>query len=62
VWKRTKLAAKDDDPHRVERMARIHWVYAQLRLWATMVFADELDIHLWPKVSYTWMKARRRLS
>ena len=30
VWKRAKLVAKDDDPHRVERLAHIHFVYAQL--------------------------------
>ena len=31
VWKRAKLGAKDDDPHRVERLARIRWVYEQLK-------------------------------
>jgi putative transposase len=30
AWKRAKLVAKDDDPHRVERLAHIHFVYAQL--------------------------------
>jgi transposase len=55
VWKRAKLIAKDDDPHRVERLARIRWVYEQLRLWEALVFADELDIHLLPKVGYAWM-------
>jgi hypothetical protein len=30
VWKQAKLVAKDDDPHRVERLAHIHFVYAQL--------------------------------
>jgi transposase len=55
VWKRAKLVAKDDDPHRVERLARIRWVYEQLPLCEVMVFADELDIHLLPKVGYAWM-------
>lgn len=55
VWKRAKLVAKDDDPHRVERLARIRWSYEQLRLWEVLVFADELDIHLLPKVGYAWM-------
>ena len=55
VWTRAKLVAKDDDPHRVERLARIRFVYEQLRLWETLVFADELDIHLLPKVGYAWM-------
>jgi putative transposase len=55
VWKRTKLVAKDDDPYRVERLARIRFVYEQLRLCEALVFADELDIHLLPKVGYAWM-------
>ncbi|HXH08665.1 MAG TPA: IS630 family transposase [Alphaproteobacteria bacterium] len=55
VWKRAKLVAKDDDPHRVARLARIRCVYEQLRLWEALVFADELDIQLLPKVGYAWM-------
>jgi putative transposase len=55
VWKRAKLVAKDDDPHRVERLARIRFVYEQLQLWEALVFADELDIPLLPKVGYAWM-------
>lgn len=27
VWKRAKLVAKDDDPHRVERLARIRYIF-----------------------------------
>jgi transposase len=55
VWKRAKLVAKDNDPLRVERLAQIRLVYEQLRMWEAMVFADELDIHLLPKVGYAWM-------
>jgi len=55
VWKRAKLVAKDDDPHRIERLAHIRFVYERLRLWEVMVFADELDIHLLPKVGAAWM-------
>src|SRR5262245_42390944 len=55
VWKRAKLVAKDDDPQRVPRLARIRFVYAQLKLGEAMVFADELDIHLLPKVGCAWM-------
>jgi transposase len=55
VWKRAKLVAKDDDPQRVVRLARIRFVYEQLRLWEALVFADALDIHLLPKVGYAWM-------
>jgi transposase len=55
VWKRAKLVAKDDDPHRVERLARIRYVFEQLQPCAAMVFADELDIALLPKVGAAWM-------
>jgi putative transposase len=55
VWKRAKLVAKDDDPHRVTRLARIRFVFEQLKLGEAMVFADELDIHLLPKVGCAWM-------
>jgi putative transposase len=55
VWKRAKLVAKDDDPQRVERLARICWVFEQLKLYEAMVFADELDIHLLPKVGAAGM-------
>ena len=56
VWKRAKLAAKDDDPHRLERLARIRFQHEHLRAHEVMVFADELDIHLLPKVGAAWMR------
>jgi putative transposase len=55
VWKRTKLVAKDDDPQRVNRVARIRWVFEQLKRCEAMVCADEWDIHLLPKVGCAWM-------
>jgi transposase len=55
VWKRAKLVAKDDDPHRTERLARIRFQHDHLRAREVMVFADELDIHLLPKVGAAWM-------
>jgi len=55
VWKRAKLAAKDDDPRRVEKLARIRFVFEHLQPKAALFFADELDIHLLPKVGYQWM-------
>jgi putative transposase len=55
VWKRAKLGAKDDDPQRVLRLARIRWAFEQLKPSEAMVFADELDIHLLPKVGCAWM-------
>lgn len=54
VWKRAKLVAKDDDPQRVDRLARIRLVCEQLKRYEALVFADELDIHLLPKVGYAW--------
>jgi transposase len=55
VWKRAKLVARDDDPQRIDRLARIRYVFEQLKPWESMVFADELDIHLLPKVGCAWM-------
>ena len=55
VWKRAKLVAKDDDPHRTERLARIRFHHEHLQPHEMMVFADELDIHLLPKVGAAWM-------
>src|SRR5262245_58197349 len=54
-WKRAKVAAKDDDPQRVEKLARIRLAFEQLRAGAALFFADELDINLLPKVGYQWM-------
>jgi transposase len=54
-WKRAKLSAKDDDPERVEKLARIRYAFEQLRAGVALFFADELDIHRLPKVGYQWM-------
>ena len=50
VWKRAKLRAKDDDPQRVEKLARIRYAFAQLWAGVALFFADELDLSLLPKV------------
>lgn len=55
VWKRAKLVARDDDPDRVKKLARIRFCLENLACQAALVFADELDIHLLPKVGYQWM-------
>jgi hypothetical protein len=55
VWKRAQLVAKDDDPHRVERLARLRLAYEQWRLGAALVCADERDSHLLPEVGSAWM-------
>lgn len=54
-WKRAKVAAKDNDPQRVEKLARIRLAFEQLRAGAALFFADELDLSLLPKVGYQWM-------
>ena len=54
-WKRAKVTAKDDDPQRVEKLARIRLAVEQLRAGVALFFADELDINLLPKVGYQWM-------
>jgi transposase len=55
VWKRAQLVARDDDPQRVAKLARIRQTLGTLGKRAVVFFADELDIHLLPKVGYQWM-------
>jgi transposase len=54
-WKRAKLVAKDADPQRVEKLARIRYRFERLRAGTALFFADELDLSLLPKVGYQWM-------
>lgn len=54
-WKRAKAVAKDDDPQRVEKLARIRLAFEQLRADTALFFADELDISLLSKLGYQWM-------
>jgi hypothetical protein len=61
VWKRAKFVATDDDPHRVERLARLRWVLAQLKFGEALVLADELDLHLLPTVGGAWMPKATQL-
>ena len=55
VWRRAHLVAKDDDPQRIERLGRIRFHHDYLGQRERLVFADELDIHLLPKVGAQWM-------
>lgn len=55
AWKRAKPIARDDDPERVDRLARIRFAFEHLGTRAVMVFADELDIHLLSKIGSAWM-------
>lgn len=54
-WKRTKLAAKDNDSERAPKLARIRQLMETLQPRQALLFADELDIHLLPKSGYQWM-------
>jgi transposase/IS1 family transposase len=56
VWKRAKLATKDNDPERVAKLARIRALIENLGPRQALLFADELDIQLLPKSGYQWMK------
>lgn len=55
VWKRARHVARDDDPERVTKLARIRSVIEGLLPTDALFFADELDIHLLPKLGYEWM-------
>jgi transposase len=55
VWKRAKLVARDDDPERNAKLAAIRFCFEKLAKRAALVFADEMDVHLLPKVGYQWM-------
>ncbi len=55
VWKRAELVARDDDPQRIDRLARRRYVCEPLKAGEIMVFADELEMHLLPKVGCAWM-------
>jgi hypothetical protein len=55
VWNRAQLVAKDDDPHRLERFARLRLPHDNWPAHAVMVLADALDMHLLPQVGAAWM-------
>lgn len=55
MWKRAKLGAKDHDPQRGERLARLRWHAERLQAPELLVCADALAIPLLPKVGAAWM-------
>ena len=55
VWKRARHVAPDGDPERTSKLARIRYTLEQLRPSEALLFMDELDIHLLPKIGYEWM-------
>jgi transposase len=55
VWKRARHAARDDDPERASKLARIRYLIEDLPKNAALFFADEVDINLLAKLGYEWM-------
>ncbi len=55
-WKRARHVARDDDPQRTQKLARIRHLVETLPRNAAFFFADELDIALLPKLGYEWMR------
>ncbi len=56
VYKRARHIALDNDPERAVKLARIRQIIESLPTNAALFFADELDIHLLPKLGYEWMR------
>jgi DDE superfamily endonuclease len=54
-WKRAPLRAKDDDPQRGEKLARLRDAWEQLRAGGALFVADALDLSLLAKVGYQGM-------
>jgi transposase len=61
VWKRPSLVARDDDPARATLLARIRLHWEGLGSREALVFADELELHLLPKVGAQWTRRGQRL-
>jgi transposase len=55
VWKRARHVARDDDPERIPKLARIRQLIEGLLPAEALFFADELDIHLLAKLGCEWM-------
>jgi transposase len=56
AWKRARHVAKDSDPERAVKLALIRSVYEHLRSSERLLFSDEMDINLLPKLGYEWMR------
>jgi hypothetical protein len=52
---RARHVARDDDPERVAKLARIRTIIEWLLPTEALFFAGELDIHLLAKIGYEWM-------
>jgi transposase len=56
VWKRAQHVARDDDPERIAKLARIRIIIEGLLSSEALFFAAELDIHLLAKIGSEWME------
>ena len=54
VWTRARHGARDDDPERVTKLARIRSIIEGLLPSEALFFAAELAIHLLAKIGYAW--------
>jgi hypothetical protein len=61
VWQRPSLVARDDDPARATLLARIGRPWEDVRPPEALVFADEWELHLRPKVGAPWTPRGQRL-
>ena len=62
VWKRASLVARDDDPTRADKLGRIRQIWSHLGEQQALLFADEMDIDLLPKVGSQWARKGERLT
>jgi hypothetical protein len=58
--KRATLVAQDNDPQRIERLARMRWHAEHVYAHEWLVCADARDIHLLPTVGAAWMPRGRQ--
>jgi transposase len=54
VWKRARHVARDCDPERSSKLAQIRSAAEDLAADERLLFADEMDIHLLPKLGSEW--------
>jgi putative transposase len=62
VWKRASLIARDDDPDRDGKLARIRQAWRRLGQDEALLFADEMDVDLLPKVGSQWTRKGERVT
>jgi putative transposase len=55
AWKRARHVALDQDPDRISKLARLRSIFEHLQPRDGLLFIDELNLHLLPKIGYEWM-------